>query len=200
MFTRLNPLLLACAVAALTLNTARAAPAGVPETGQTQCYDTAGHVISCTGTGQDGESKAGLAWPSLRFVAGTGTEVGCVIDRLTGLMWMQAPDTVLRTWSDALSYAEGLSFCGHDDWRLPNVNELDSLVHLGKPDATHASVAAWLNDPAQGFQGVQAGDYWSSSLYAAYPSIAWGVRMSDGYVNGSGKGATYYVWPVRGGQ
>ena len=35
----------------------------LPQTGQTTCYDASGTVISCTGTGQDGEFQAGVAWP-----------------------------------------------------------------------------------------------------------------------------------------
>ena len=36
----------------------------LPQTGQTKCYDTAGTEIPCAGTGQDGEYKAGVAWPT----------------------------------------------------------------------------------------------------------------------------------------
>jgi len=39
----------------------------LPQTGQTKCYDTAGAVIDCAGTGQDGEIRAGVAWPEPRF-------------------------------------------------------------------------------------------------------------------------------------
>ena len=39
----------------------------LPRTGQTICYDVAGGVIACAGTGQDGDKLAGVAWPSPRF-------------------------------------------------------------------------------------------------------------------------------------
>ena len=42
----------------------------LPQTGQTKCYDiydTAGTEITCAGTGQDGEIRAGVSWPSPRF-------------------------------------------------------------------------------------------------------------------------------------
>jgi hypothetical protein len=39
--------------------------AGVPKTGQTTCYDAGGTVISCAGTGQDGDLQLGVAWPPL---------------------------------------------------------------------------------------------------------------------------------------
>ena len=38
------------------------APARVGKTGQTTCYDVAGTVIDCAGTGQDGELQPGVAW------------------------------------------------------------------------------------------------------------------------------------------
>jgi hypothetical protein len=46
------------------------APAGtvsLPQTGQTICYDTDGAVVTCSGTGQDGDTRAGLPWPNPRF-------------------------------------------------------------------------------------------------------------------------------------
>ena len=51
-----------------------------------------------------------------------------VIDNATGLMWQKADDGNDRNWEDALAYAEGLSLEGHDDWRLPNAKELQSIV------------------------------------------------------------------------
>jgi len=175
----------------LAAGAAYAAPGDLPETGQTICYDAAGAVIACANTGQDGDLKKGVAWPSPRFtVDGTGL---CVTDNLTGLMWVKTPDSTARTWANALTYANGLSLCGYDDWRLPNVNELESLIN-----AEQANTAAWLN--TQGFSNVQAGDYWSLSTYANYPTYAWGVCMWDGYVYGDDKTFSYYVWPVRAGQ
>src|SRR4030067_533587 len=99
----------------------------LPKTGQTTCYDTAGAVIPCAGTGQDGDIQAGVDWPSPRFTV--STDGYCVTDNLTGLMWVRSPDSVTRTWQQALDYANGLSLCGYTDWRLPNVNELESMVN-----------------------------------------------------------------------
>src|SRR3990172_7779699 len=81
------------------------------ETGQTTCYDSGGNVISCTGTGQDGEIRAGVAWPSPRFfVSGD-----CVTDNLTGLMWAKTPDASTQTWYNALANARDLGLCGYTD-------------------------------------------------------------------------------------
>jgi formylglycine-generating enzyme required for sulfatase activity len=100
----------------------------LPQTGQTKCYDTTGNQISCSGTGQDGEVRAGAAWPSPRFHDnGNGT----VTDNLTGLMWTQnanLPGSTV-TWYQAVDFCNNLSQGGYTDWRLPNVNELEILVN-----------------------------------------------------------------------
>ena len=75
----------------------------LPETRQTTCYDTAGNAIACASTGQDGDIKAGVAWPSSRFTVSGD----CVTDNLTGLIWVRSPDSVARTWQQALDYAKG---------------------------------------------------------------------------------------------
>ncbi len=170
-----------------------AATVNLPETGQTTCYDATGAVIACTSTGQDGDLEMGVAWPSPRFTAGTGTEADCVTDELTGLMWVKSPDSTTRTWANALIYANALSLCGYTDWRLPNVNEIESLVN-----AEQASIAIWLN--TQGFSNVQADYYWSSSTIRNIAADAWSVHMLEGSVENVVKTNSSYVWPVRSGQ
>ena len=112
----------------------------LPQTGQTTCYNASGAVISCTGTGQDGELQTGVAWPDPRF-----TENGdqTVSDNLTGLIWAKDGNLMVSrdpgfdadgtasdgavTWQHALDYVKKLNaenYLGHNDWRLPNVNEL----------------------------------------------------------------------------
>ena len=173
----------------------------LPKTGQTTCYDAAGAVVACAGTGQDGDLQKGVAWPSPRF---TDNGNGTVKDNLTGLIWLKDANCFSRrTWAQALSDANSLAngSCGLTDgssagnWRLPNRKELRSLINYSQ-----ANSAAWLNLPAQGFSNVQADYYWSSSTYAFNPASAWSVHMYDGGVGGDGKTSSYYVWPVRAGQ
>jgi hypothetical protein len=97
------------------------------------------------------------------------------------------------TWSAALDYAGSLSLCGFPDWRLPNVNELESLVN-----AAVTNTAVWLN--TRGFYNVQSNYYWSSTTYTGGTSYAWVVDMWQGYVYSSYKSFDYYyIWPVRSG-
>ncbi len=57
---------------------------------------------------------------------------GTVTDLATGLMWSQDDSGVGMEWEDALAYAEGAELAGYDDWRLPNVKELQSILEYGK--------------------------------------------------------------------
>ena len=180
----------------------------LPQTGQTQCWDTSGNQIPCSGTGQDGEIQAGVAWPEPRFTPNADTTV---TDNLTGLVWARdgnimptrdpgwdadgtANDGAV-TWQHALDYVAKLNaenYLTHNDWRLPNVNELESLVN-----ANEANSATWLN--TEGFTNVQAFFYWSSTSFP-FNSIVWPVNMLDGFMYYDLKSSSNYVWPVRSGQ
>lgn len=173
---------------------AAAPPAPVPKTGQTLCYKaTDSAVIRCAGTGQDGDTLTGVAWPDPRF-ADNGDDT--VTDRLTGLDWTKDANPVggYKTWQQALDHIKSLNrrnYLGHNDWRLPNIKELESLVNK------QSDLAAWLN--SRGFHGVRKDYYWTSSTYAAYANCAWSVGMYSGIVAGHGKADGGYVWPVRSG-
>ncbi len=65
---------------------------------------------------------------------------GTVTDLDTGLMWTQIPGPAV-TWDAALSYTEGLSTGGFNDWRLPNVKELQTLTDYSLATATGAGTA-----------------------------------------------------------
>jgi len=167
----------------------------LPQTGQTKCNDESGTEIPCAGTGQDGDIQEGVAWPSPRFTD-NGNET--ITDNLTGLIWAKNADIPndYKTWQEALSYIASLNssnYLGFNDWRLPNVNELRSLVNVGEVDTY-----TWLN--AQGFSNVESWYYWSSSTYATNKSHAWYVDMVHCYAYDTGKGDYNYVWPVRSEQ
>ncbi|MDA8240977.1 MAG: DUF1566 domain-containing protein [Nitrospiraceae bacterium] len=158
----------------------------LPETGQTISYYA----------GDDGDIRSGVPWPSPRFSSG-GT--GCRIDNLTGLTWAQNGNLpgVQNTWEQALAYIVTLNgsggVCGHTDWRLPNVNELATLININEPNS-----ATWLN-AAQGFNNVQAAIYWTSTTDADLTSRAWTVKMSEGDISEYNKtSSNIYMIPVRG--
>ncbi len=53
---------------------------------------------------------------------------GTVTDTATGLMWQQDDNGEGLDWEYALAYAEDLVLADHNDWRLPDVKELQSIV------------------------------------------------------------------------
>lgn len=163
----------------------------LPRTGQTTSY----------ATGDDGDLQAGNP-RATRFVDnGNGT----VTDRATGLQWVQDPTDcgetfytggalVTMNWADALAACNGLSYAGFDDWRLPNIAELASLLlRNGAPPPI---------DPI--FTNAVTGDhYWSSTTYLPAATYAYRVTHNAsgyGYTGGNLKTAAHYVRPVRGGR
>ena len=167
-----------------------AADADLAETGQVSCFDSSGNTVTCTNTGQDADHRAGLAWPNPRFAQGSGIENTCITDRLTGLMWIK--DSVsANDWLDALTISRQATDCGYDDWRLPNVIELESLLNYEEP------TPAWLMD--QGF-GVIEGTYWTSTTALVNPMNAIDIDMLTNSVSISLKtSVNNFVLLVRGG-
>lgn len=74
--------------------------------------------------------------PTSRFTV--NADDGVVIDNKTRLIWKRCAqgqsgsscsgDASLVNWPDALAQANNESFAGHDDWRLPNYKELESII------------------------------------------------------------------------
>lgn len=173
--------------------------ARVPQTGQTTSY----------APGDDGDIQAGVEWPTPRF---TNRGDGTVRDNLTGLMWLRVANCfgALR-WPQALTAANMLAHgqCGLTDksrlgdWRLPNVNELRSLVAVDfiQPALSNAAgTAQWTEGNV--FSGAQVNVYWSSTTLATRPDVALFVHFEFGHTGHDSKefGLTpYWVWPVRGG-
>jgi hypothetical protein len=167
---------------------ARGVPAPVPKTGQFTSYIP----------GDDGNMKRGIKWPDPRF---TDNEDGTVTDKLTGLIWLQNANCFgTSNWNQSLLACKMLAtgFCGltdgsiPDDWRLPNIEELLSLV-----DRSQIYPAL---PPGNPFVNVQPSYYWSSTTSVFDSSFAWYLWLGDGFSDFDPKRGLRYVWPVRGGQ
>jgi hypothetical protein len=155
-----------------------AASISLPQTGQTKCFDSAGQEILCEGTGQDADLRKGTSWPVPRF---TDNGDGTITDNLTGLMWLKDancaatighdPDSSgngSMSWLNALNFVKGInnrtydiSGCSlysatYNDWHLPNINELESLLSYGV-----TSMSDYLR--SSGFNNIQDHYYWSST-------------------------------------
>lgn len=159
-------------------------------TGQHSCHDTVGREIACPGSGQDGELRCGLAWPSPRFEIAGET----VADRLTHLIWARnaALAEFPLTWQEALDFIAALNnsgFAGQSDWRLPNRRELRSLIdHQQRRPAIPAG---------HPFTGIFNGWYWTGTSAAIRPNHAWYVDVGGGRMFYGGKDQSFMLWPVR---
>ena len=163
-------------------------PAPVPKTG----------CLTSRETGDDGNLQKGVEWPIPRFTAGTGTSSNCVMDNLTGLMWLKNPTNALRNCSDSIAYCEGLSGAsgrgGYADWRLPNVREMQSLF-----DYDNRSPALPTGNP---FLGVATtNDFWTGTLVfnGGGGLLYFTVSMDRGSTAFLAPSNALCSWPVRGG-
>jgi len=156
----------------------------LPATGQIQCHDEIGRLVACDGSGQDAEFRSGRAWPQPRFA-----EHGdAIIDRLTGLRWRRITDLAGPiAWQEALAAVTALNR-GPTQWRLPNINELESLVDC----STYAPAL-----PAE-HSFVEVRDtYWSSTTSLYEPDWAWALYLDKGAVGvGQKRQARFYAWAV----
>jgi hypothetical protein len=90
-------------------------------TGQRQCYDMNGGLISCDGSGQNGALRSGKVWSAKRFEAVGYT----AFDHLTNLGWLRSArlKNVQVTWEEAFLAIEQWNrepeMLGK--WRLPNI-------------------------------------------------------------------------------
>ncbi len=179
--------------------------AALLKTGQTNCSNAAGTTIACAGTGQDGELQRGVA----RGFTDNGD--GTITDERTGLMWEKQSDDGgvhdwdnLSTWTNAFAAVAALNtaaFAGHDDWRVPNVLELQSLVNYG---AVHPTVFSIFNTAcAPGCTVLTCSctqstyEYWSSTTYQNLATKALYVDFSVGLTTFTDKTASAHVRAVR---
>lgn len=156
-------------------------PASVAKTGQTVSYRT----------GDDGFHEKGqwVPYPSPypRFAVGTNV----VTHNLTGLMWTRSANNGLRSWNEAIDYCNIISvlepagnfIITYDDWRLPNIRELQSLIdykYTGPALSNASGSGQWSADNP--FEQVLNGWYWSSTTVDIDASEAWAVWMDTGSV------------------
>jgi hypothetical protein len=148
---------------------------------------------------------------------------GTITDLNTGLMWEKKSndgsdhdvskmfvwsspftDTVWD-WIDAINteVGNGIGFAGFNDWRLPNVRELQSIIDYGR-SSSPAVDPAFNNNVSIGCTVLTcsltvSSAYWSSTTIASNPIDAWAVDFGVGLLVPSLKSASHFVRAVRGG-
>ena len=112
---------------------------------------------------------------------------GTVTDTKAGLMWQKDTAPNSYTWREAKTYCKKLKLAGHKDWRLPNIQELQSIVDYSKHNPACNSIF-----------GVVSSYHWSSTTHAYNTHNTWSVHFYHGLVNYNLKSYNYYVRAVRG--
>ena len=93
-------------------------------------------------------------------------------DTFTTLVWQRADDGIRRLWQDAVVYCGNLNLGGKTDWRLPTIQELQTIVDY----TTHTPALS-----TEVFSGT-SDLYWSGTPSAMDPEYAWGVFFNAGFV------------------
>ena len=138
-------------------------------------------VEGCSGsiTGLPGTGQVTIYAPGDDADVGAGGALsyrdngdGTVTDIRTGLTWEKKTDANVNdnyTWSDAFAYVAALNamnggagLAGHNDWRLPNVRELLSIVDYGRSNPSIHPVFG----PTAGVLNYVM--FWSSTSWAGY--------------------------------
>lgn len=170
----------------------------------------------------------GLACPANLWAGGTRRFMDngddTITDNLTGLVWEEKgnkdgtenladphdadnkysfssnllgnPDGTAYT--DFLATLNATNFAGHNDWRLPTLVELQSILAVPFKCSVGPPCVDDVFDNGTN-SGTQSGYYWSSTMFAPSPGFAWFVNFSDGGVNLSSTTFKYAVRAVRNG-
>lgn len=130
------------------------------------------------GLAPDYPCVVGFPWPtppSLQLPnpqAYDTSEEGVVLDEVTGLMWQREtaefPDS-----KTAAAHCAALDAHGYDDWRLPELIELASLVDVTKKPTLDTDV----------FGEPPFDVFWSNTVYDDDPAFHWKLTFYDGRMN-----------------
>lgn len=125
---------------------------------------------------------------------------GTVTDQATGLMWQQSDDGSRRNWQTAMADAQSATLAGYDDWRLPNIKELQSIVKYG------GEVGSWpaidtsiftltgkntIEDPLWVWSSTTQGDFKYSANY---------ISFGKAFSKKSSSATEYFDWHGAGAQ
>jgi hypothetical protein len=180
------------------------------DTGQDLCYDTL-DVIVCP---QPGEPFYGQdsQYNGIQFSFQNNSD-GTVTDLISGLIWQQFLFENKFTYEDALAAADTFSLDGYNDWRLPGIKELYSLIDFtGATGTSAANSIPFIDticfefrygDETSGERFIDA-QYVSSTEYAGTTMngdfTVFGVNFADGRIKGYGtpaQGSSEKLFEVR---
>ncbi len=165
----------------------------VVDTGQDKCYDTSGEIAAPKPGQPFFGQDAQYAGPQPKY---NDNRDGTITDLNTGLTWVQARGEKIP-WDDAVAGASKCRVAGHNDWRMPTIKELYSLIdfrggfHQSPEDSRPYLDTRYFGfvygDEARGERAIDCQD-WSSTEYIGTTmngqSTVFGVNFADGRIKG----------------
>jgi ribonuclease BN (tRNA processing enzyme) len=178
----------------------------IVDTGQVTCYDDE-DTIRCP------DQNAAFHGQDAQFTGNAPSYSdngdGTVTDKVTGLVWRNSADTdgngVIDVadklpYKAALLYCDNLSYAGHDDWQLPGIKQLYSLIIFSGTDpggyrgSDTSALTPFIDtrhfdfaygDTVAGERVIDA-QYASNTLYVGSTRQAqmFGVNFADGRIKG----------------
>jgi hypothetical protein len=133
------------------------------------------------------DAIAPLAIPNQYTDNGNNT----ITDHLTDLIWQKAPFSDSLSWEQSLTYADTLTTAGFNDWRLPNIKELQSLN-----DETRINPS--INSTY--FNVTNVNKYWSSTTLPNQTAKAWYLNNQFGITTYDNKTVKHNLICVRSNQ
>jgi len=123
-------------------------------------------------------------------------------DKELATVWLRDADKARKsmTWEEANEYIQRLNkegYAGYGDWRLPDKNELATLIAYMKGQGKNNNIHDLLKNA--GFKNMKADYYWSATLTEDGSGLAWVLDMYGGEISSAAKSNSCYVWPVRTG-
>lgn len=112
-------------------------------------------------------------------------------DPKTGLEW-QCESPGEMSWHKALEYAKSLSLDGKNDWRVPTVLELETLLDRS---VLYHELRPLMREEVPFRDNLS---YWSCTTFDADTNNAWIVMFDGGYVLSYYKTNAYHIRCVRG--
>jgi len=186
----------------------------LPDTGQTFLYDENGKIInniskSDKNYGQDAcYLRNKMKYKKLDY---NGNEIKdnmnwengfrMVKDENTGLIWEVKSNEEndinnserKYNWEEAKEYVKNLNdikYCGRDDWRLPNKDELRSIINY---ELDSSAVDSFY------FPNITGDFYWTNNIYKMQSYFAWGISLGIGSATALSQHIKKHTIAVSGG-
>lgn len=175
---------------------ANAGAAGTPITGIAGSPNAGASSVAGKSSTAGNAGSAGSA-------GAAGAPAVAWLDTATGLTWQVGTQDNL-SFAETATYCAGLAIDGHDDWRVPTIGELRTIISgcsatlpTGTCGVTNTCLAAVTcrDDTCGGCVAIPESCYvkpqlagtcgfvWSSSTQSDYTDNAWGVGFNGGHVS-----------------